>query len=355
VLLRLLLATAPGLMIGSPLGQAALYSLPIDTVRQCLGAVCLVVVIERAIKPLRDRRAAIGPDVDSAALPREDMSPRRMSAAALTGLVAGVLGAALGTSGVPVMVFIAYFPLRKGTTRNLVCCLGWPTQVYALVSFSFHDDLNLGRDWLLLCVVVIASSAGVWLGDRWHQRLPTAAIGWGVLLFLSLVAIQMIAQATLPRLALSLALLALGAYVALVQAVDAAAAVPEQQEPAVDMAPADVAPWMNEQNIRAAKHRALLRLGVAMGLVSGRGRRAFGTSHGGHHRRLCSVGEPQPIDQPISEVAAGGHTSVAQSSASHEEPRQSDPTGAAVVPPAKNGGGTVARPTATLSRHLSEM
>ena len=329
-LLRLMLAMVPGIVFGSPLGQFALYNLPISAVRQCLGAVCLIVVLERLLKPLRDRRqqhASAAPDdpLPSASPATKDASLPRMAAAAVTGLFGGILGAALGTAGVPVMVFVAYFPLRKGATRNLVCCLGWPSQVFALFSFAAHDELVLARDWPALLCVVTVSSAGLWLGDVLHRRMPAAAIAWAVLLFLSLASVQMVAPHFSSRLAVAAALIAVAAYVHLVMAVEAAAAFPPQHEHALEAAPADIAPWIHAQNWHALRHRTYLRLGVLMGYAQdAHGGRRGGLSTGrcGRHCRLGTAPEPQPIGE-ASEPDTAKDYSVGASSADDHSRRSS--------------------------------
>jgi len=59
----------------------------------------------------------------------EPASCPRSAAALSTGLACGVLGASLGTSGVPVMLYSSYFPSHKTTTRSSVCIVSVPAQV----------------------------------------------------------------------------------------------------------------------------------------------------------------------------------------------------------------------------------
>ena len=101
------------------------------------------------------------------------------------------------------MLFVSYFPLHKGTVRNLVCSVGIPSQWFATCSFAYLGVLRPTRDWPTLLGVVAASVVGVWLGDALHRRVNSAAVASATLLLLSVASVQMLSTDLRIRLTLA--------------------------------------------------------------------------------------------------------------------------------------------------------
>ena len=157
---RVLRLLTPGLLLGAPIGQFLLYVMSAAALQSVLGAVCLVVVIERLATIGADAHAqqptmyAAQPaeltpsscDAAGSAVARpvvEPLSRRASIAAVVTGSVSGVLGSSLGTSGLPVILYAAYHPMHKTALRSLVCAVGVPTQSFALCVFLWLGVLQV--------------------------------------------------------------------------------------------------------------------------------------------------------------------------------------------------------------------
>ena len=253
---RLFMIFVPAVIIGSPLGQYVLYLLPADALRPAVGAVCLVAAAERLVGICRQRKsAAAATDVEARAIDAAEeatidaaeetgsgaagqvvaaaepsstttnavpatpdsrspaaaaSSQARDVAAAFTGFACGLLGASLGTTGPPLMVFVAYFPLDKTLARSLICGFGIPCQTIALASFTYRGVLAPERDWPDLLCVIVFGVVGVGAGNKLHQRIDTDIVGKVVLFFLAAASIEMLTEDAGLRLLCALALGALG-------------------------------------------------------------------------------------------------------------------------------------------------
>ena len=177
--------------------------------------------------------------------------------------------------------------------------LGWPAQCYALANFFLVGELALPRDGPALLSVIVASSIGLYAGDRMHRRMPSSAIGWAVILFLSVASIQMIMSGALARLALAAVLALLGVYVQFVLTLRSPDLLLQSGAP-LGIAPADIAPWMHRHVWRGLWRKACVRVGSLIGLVPGSSR-TFNAARCGRHRRLGTHPESS-----LGEVAEDG-------------------------------------------------
>ena len=195
----------PGLIIGAPIGYYVLQLVPASGLRTCVGALCYFVVAERLLKMLRRPRSAapskatssagLEPAAPSAAVPAEEMTATRSIAAVATGFACGFLGGSLGTSGVPIMIFVSYFPnMHKTTVRTLVSLVGIPSQAVAIVGFVATGVLEPSRDWpSLLCVTALAS-VGVYAGNALHKRIEADTVMVLLLCCLTVSSIELISE-----------------------------------------------------------------------------------------------------------------------------------------------------------------
>ena len=226
-------------LIGIPIGQYCLYILPTSVMQQILATVCLVVVLERLVKLRHERRDtsaphkrnatmdAVAEEADgapimynassssAAATAEEDGATsahadgwrtRRTAAAVVSALASGVLGASLGTSGIPCLLFGAYFPLSKGRMRTLVCLAGIPAQYLALSTFAYTGVFVPMRDWPSMMCVIVFASAGVAIGNRLHKRVSTSTVSVLLLVCLAAVAVELLSTDVRARVAIALAL-----------------------------------------------------------------------------------------------------------------------------------------------------
>ena len=233
-------------LVGIPIGQLCLYLLPARVMQQLLSAVCLVVVLERLFKLRREGRGRrpravkstggveavvahdeadeapmMDPSATDGAAPASDGAvpdghawrTRRTCAAVVCALASGVLGASLGTSGIPILLFGAYFPLSKGKMRTLVCAAGMPAQYFALSTFAYTGVLDPRRDWPAMVCVISFATAGVAIGDRLHQRVSTQTVSMLLLLCLTGAAVELLSSDARVRLAAALALSASAALI----------------------------------------------------------------------------------------------------------------------------------------------
>ena len=109
------------------------------------------------------------------------------------------------------MVFVAYYPRHKTTTRTLVCLVGLPTQTVALAGFGVQGVLSPARDWPYLLATVASSAAGVAAGDVVHRRMAGDVSTSALLLFLSAASIEMLTDEWPVRMLCVVGLVALAA------------------------------------------------------------------------------------------------------------------------------------------------
>ena len=253
----------PGLLLGAPIGQALLWFLSAEALRSLVGGLCLLVAAERLanmscarLRPelhgsgartasLGVTLAAVSEDKEhwedeeeeeaqgdeeasgraavsaiasrGGPLPAEhsvreaacSSSALRFAAAALTGITSGILGGSVGTSGIPVAIFVAYFPLHKTATRSLVSLCGLPPQTFAMASFYFMGAFQPLRDAADIFVTTAASAAGIAAGHALHKRcLNERVVLWLLLAFLVGCGCELLSEDWLVR---GLCILALGA------------------------------------------------------------------------------------------------------------------------------------------------
>ena len=125
----------------------------------------------------------------------------------------------------PVMVFVAYYPRHKTTTRSLVCSVGLPTQTLALAGLWARGVLSPARDWPSLLATVASSAAGVAAGDVAHRRIAGSVSTAALLLFLSAASIEMLSDEWTVRLLCAIGLMSLAAATRYARSVSAGAAV----------------------------------------------------------------------------------------------------------------------------------
>ena len=210
--LPLMRTMLPGIVLGAPLGQLLLTTSSSDALRRVVGLICLVVVTERLS---RVRHAApvegtvplqLVDDFDADA-PAPRAAVRRIAATA-SGLASGFLGASIGTSGIPVMLFVSYFPQHKTTTRTMVSLVGIPPQTFATASFMLRGVLVPTRDWPCLLSVLGVSAAGVFVGNRLHALIDSAVALNLLLLVISCAAIELVSASWAVRVVCALLLAA---------------------------------------------------------------------------------------------------------------------------------------------------
>lgn len=235
----------PGLVVGAPLGYVMLTVFPEAVMKQLLGALCLLVTIERLISLFLCRSSSVDPAaslnislpptpalVRNPASPPDsppspplknggdegggDVSPRSdvsrfsrdseleradertcgsFTAVAVTGLGTGVLGAGLGQPGVSMMFFSSYMPMHKTTIRTLRAAAVVPVTTFSFGAMVADGTVDVARDWLLLLAVFGASTLGVQLGGWLHAFVDRDTTLTVVLMLLAVTAYTLLADA----------------------------------------------------------------------------------------------------------------------------------------------------------------
>ena len=222
---------APGVLLGIPIGQFCLYFLPAVVMQRALGIICLVVVVERLLKMRAERaqrgaasKAATSAETASDKAPMiasseeesalEPAAPlrlrcsRRVVVGSLSALGSGILGSSLGTAGIPVLLFCAYFPPPKAVMRTFICAIAMPSQYLALATFAHAGILSPARDWPSILCVTVSAMAGVSTGNYLHKRISPSLVLILLKICLAGVAIQLLSSDGRTRLVIAMALAA---------------------------------------------------------------------------------------------------------------------------------------------------
>lgn len=236
----------PGLVVGAPLGYLMLSVVPEALMKRLLGALCLLVTIERLISLFVCHPSSVDPaasvnislpptpalvrnpelrDEQDASLPVPqhggdksggDGSPRSdtsrfsrnseleradertcgsFTAVAVTGLGTGVLGAGLGSPGVPMMLLASYMPMHKTTIRTLRAAAVVPVTTFSFGAMVADGSVAVAHDWLLLLAVFGVSTLGVQLGGWLHAFVDRDTVSTLVLALLAVTAYTLLADA----------------------------------------------------------------------------------------------------------------------------------------------------------------
>lgn len=105
------------------------------------------------------------------------------------GLFAGFLSGLFGIGGgiviVPLLVLLTTLPRRRAAGTSLAAIV--PAALVGAASYAAGGDV----DWIVALILVVGSVVGAQLGAWLLHRLPIAAIRWGFIAFLALVAVNL--------------------------------------------------------------------------------------------------------------------------------------------------------------------
>ena len=191
--LRRLVPLLIGAAIGAPLGVLFLVRIDEGLVRIVLGAIILLAVgvsLYGSIRTrvARDTQSPPGPDTQFPG------GPLRSAGVGLIGVVGGALGGAFSVSGPPVVLYFSQALQDKRAIKASLLAF-FTFVIAARLPYYAVTGMLDGRMLLTGLIVMPALVVGLVLGNRLHDRLPTATIRTTIQVLLAVSATLLITGA----------------------------------------------------------------------------------------------------------------------------------------------------------------